>query len=90
MITSVKCVFNIFICFLLICYTLYITNPRIEDDIEYLRIVFNSKIYRTVVLLIITFTSIGLEIGEPKIGGNHILALFVAISYILSINKLKV
>ena len=90
MIIGIKCIFNVVICFFIIAYIFYITSIREEYDIIYLKKIFDNNLFRTLIILLITFTSLGMELGNPKIGGNYILALFIAISYILSIDKLKI
>lgn len=90
MIIGIKCIFNVVICFFMIAYIFYITSLKEEIDIIYLTKIFDNKIFRTLIILLITFISLGMELGTPKIGGNYILALFIAISYILTINILKI
>jgi hypothetical protein len=84
---TIKCLCNTIIGILLICYIIYITNSKNKH--QHLLHIFKNKIYRFLIIIIITFSAIGFEIGKPIIGGNYILAILLSITYLNSIYLIR-
>jgi uncharacterized membrane protein len=90
---SIKYLLNIIFGIILICYIIYITDTTNKKQHYNLKIISNSrkrtdenKIYRFIILLIITFSAIGCEKREPNVGENYMLSILLSIAYLQNSN----
>jgi hypothetical protein len=84
--TIITCLLNIIIGIILISCTIYITDYKVLHNNKYLHILVNSKIYRTILLIIITI----LAIDMPRIGENYVLAILLSLSYLNASSIIKI